>query len=167
MFFILKRPLVSPLSLTANAKGNTSILRIGPTEGNVWHDPVSSIAFSYKTLHIRSSLTDFRKFPAPEVLTDTRKKKGRLKGHFRAQMPVRKGKTAILTSRQQPIGLHRSFPSVGPCSVGCLYRCRARRVGKASSPQVQLSYDWNMVTEFPHLRVIDDFAGPDPLPIPQ
>jgi len=29
-----------------------------------------------------------------------RKKKGRLKGLFRAKLPVRKGKTAILTSRQ-------------------------------------------------------------------
>jgi len=58
--------------------------------------------------------TNFRKLPEPEILTLVRQKKGRLKGHFRAQVPVRKGKTAILTSRQQPTGLHRSFPSVGP-----------------------------------------------------
>jgi hypothetical protein len=52
-------------------------------------------------LHIRSSLTHFRKFPEPEILTVVRQKKGHLKGHFRAQVPVWKGKTAILTSRQQ------------------------------------------------------------------
>jgi len=37
---------------------------------------------------------------------------------FSRKMPVRKGKTAILTSRQQPTGLHRSFPSVGPMAAG-------------------------------------------------
>jgi hypothetical protein len=75
------------------------------------------MAFSYKALHIHSSLTNFRKFPEPEILTVIRKKKGRLKGHFRAKVPVRKGKTAILTSCQQPTGLHRSFRAVGP--YGC------------------------------------------------
>jgi hypothetical protein len=65
-------------------------------------------------LHICSSLTHFRKFPEPEILTAVWQKKGRLNGHFRAEVPVRKGKTAILTSRRQPAGLHCSFPSVGP-----------------------------------------------------
>ena len=40
------------------------------------YDPVSSITFSYKALHIGSSLTNFRKFPEPEVLTAERKRKG-------------------------------------------------------------------------------------------
>jgi Transposase IS116/IS110/IS902 family len=34
--------------------------------------------------------------------------------YIRAKVPVRKGKTAILTSCQQPTGLHRSFRAVGP-----------------------------------------------------
>jgi hypothetical protein len=32
--------------------------------------------------------TNFRKLPEPEILTLVRQKKGRLKGHFRAQVPV-------------------------------------------------------------------------------
>src|SRR5215468_6383671 len=72
------------------------------------------MAFSYKALHIRSSLTHFRRFPEPEVLTVVQREKGSLKGHFRAKVPVRKRKTALSTSRQQPTGFHRIFPSVGP-----------------------------------------------------
>jgi len=70
----------------------------------------------YNVLHIRSPLTHFRKFPEPEVLTVVQRKKGPLKGHFRAKVPVRKRKTVISTSRQQPTGLHHIFPSVGPVS---------------------------------------------------
>jgi hypothetical protein len=68
----------------------------------------------YKAWHLRSPLTNLRTFPDPAVLTVVRKHTGRLKGHCRAKRPVRKGKTAIRTSRQQPPGLHRSFPAVGP-----------------------------------------------------
>jgi hypothetical protein len=73
-----------------------------------------SSRYTYKALHIHSSLTNCRKFPELEVPTVVRKKKERLKGHFHAKVPVRKGKTAIPTSRQQPTGLHRSFRAVGP-----------------------------------------------------
>jgi hypothetical protein len=59
----------------------------------------------------------FRMFPESEVLTAERKQKGPLQDHFRAKVPVQKGKTAILTSRQQPTGFHRSFPSVGPHGI--------------------------------------------------
>lgn len=56
-----------------------------------------------------------------------RKKKGCLKGHLRAKVPVRKGKTVILPSRQQFTGLHRSFRAAGPTLadgvVGQLIRC--------------------------------------------
>ena len=65
---------------------------------------------------MHSSLTNFRTFPEPDILTIERKHKGPLQDPFRAQVPVRKGKTAILTSRQQPTGLHRSFRAAGPLS---------------------------------------------------
>src|SRR5713101_8709847 len=93
------------------------------------------MAFSCKALHIRSSLTNFRKFPEPEILTVIRKKKGRLKGHFRAKVPVRKGKTAILTSHQQPTGLHRSFRAVGPNT-----RARSPWVRSGVHPHVDPGY---------------------------
>ena len=76
--------------------------------------PSSSMAFSCTALPSHLSLTHFRLFPEPEVRTAARKHKGPLHDHFRAQVPVRKGTTAILISRQQPPRFHRSFPSVGP-----------------------------------------------------
>ena len=68
------------------------------------------MAFSYKAVHVHSSLTDCRKFPEPEVLTVELKKKGRMKGSFSAKVPVPKGKTAILTLCKQAYRVISQLP---------------------------------------------------------
>src|SRR5215211_6455897 len=81
----------SPFSGQSREKRRVSERHISLLIGSL-QPSTNSDKLSDQALHIRSSLTHFRKFPAPVVLTVVRKEQGRLKGHFRAREPVRREK---------------------------------------------------------------------------